>query len=158
MHTRNINQINKIHLLSDTRGESYMIAIVCIDDNGGMMFNSRRLSRDKLLTEKIVDISKESKLWICAYSHPLFKEMNADNINISEKFILEASEGEFCFIENAELKPHEKLIEKLILFKWNRVYPKDFIFDIDISDWKLLESTDFVGNSHSKITMKVYTK
>ena len=46
-----------------------MIAIVCIDDNGGMMFNNRRQSRDKLLTEKIIDISKESKLWICEYSY-----------------------------------------------------------------------------------------
>ena len=57
-----------------------------------------------------------------------------------------------------ELKPHENIIEKLILFKWNRVYPKDFIFDIDISDWNLLETTDFPGNSHSKITMEVYTR
>ena len=41
-----------------------MIAIVCIDDNGGMMFNNRRQSRDVILLEKIIEITKGSKLWL----------------------------------------------------------------------------------------------
>ena len=47
---------------------------------------------------------------------------------------------------------------KLIVFKWNRVYPKDFEFEIDLSKWKLEESSEFKGSSHDKITMEVYVR
>ena len=30
--------------------------IICIDDNGGMMFNNRRQSRDMYLNEKLIKL------------------------------------------------------------------------------------------------------
>ena len=113
-----------------------MIAIVCIDDNGGMMFNNRRQSRDSILIEKIMEIAKNSKLWVNKYSYSLFEEKHMSNINVDESFILEAANGEYCFVENVSLEGYEKWIEKLIVFKWNRVYPKDFEFELDLSKWK----------------------
>ena len=53
---------------------------------------------------------------------------------------------------------YEKWIEKLMIFKWNRVYPKDFEFDIDLSEWKLSQSSEFKGSSHDNITMEVYVR
>lgn len=135
-----------------------MIAIVCIDDNGGMMFNNRRQSRDSILIDKITEITKGSKLWLNKYSYSLFEDKNMSNINVDESFVLEAANGEYCFVENVSLKDYEKWIEKLIVFKWNRVYPKDFEFDMDLSEWKLVESSEFKGNSHDKITMEVYVR
>ena len=135
-----------------------MIAIVCIDDNGGMMFNNRRQSRDVILLEKIIEITKGSKLWLNKYSYSLFEEKNVSNINVDESFILEAANGEYCFVENVSLKTYEKWIEKLIVFKWNRIYPNDFEFDIDLSAWRLAESSEFKGNSHDNITMEVYVR
>ena len=135
-----------------------MIAIVCIDDNGGMMFNNRRQSRDAILLEKIIEITRGSKLWINKYSYPLFEDKNISNINVDESFVLEAANGEYCFVENVGLRGYEKWLEKLIVFKWNRVYPKDFEFDIDLSEWKLSESLEFKGSSHDNITMEVYVR
>ena len=135
-----------------------MIAIVCIDDNGGMMFNNRRQSRDSILIDKITEITKGSKLWLNKYSYSLFEDKNMSNINVDESFVLEAANGEYCFVENVRLKGYEKWIEKLIVFKWNRVYPKDFEFELDLSKWKLTESSEFQGSSHDKITMEVYVK
>ena len=135
-----------------------MIAIVCIDDNGGMMFNNRRQSRDSILIDKITEITKGSKLWINKYSYSLFEDKNMSNINVDESFVLEAANGEYCFVENVSLKDYEKWIEKMIVFKWNRVYPKDFEFELDLSKWKLAESSEFQGSSHDKITMEVYVK
>lgn len=135
-----------------------MIIILCVDDNGGMMFNKRRLSRDKVLYEKIIDITKESTLWLNNYSSSLFEGMNSSHIRVSESFIENATKGDFCFVEDTGLKSFENRIEKIILFKWNRVYPKDLFFDINISGWKLIESSEFAGNSHKKITMEVYEK
>ncbi len=133
-----------------------MIVIVCIDDNGGMMFNNRRQSKDKKLTEKIIEITKGSKLWLDKYTSELFS--STANINIDNAFLSEAATGEFCFVENFPLSPYEKWIEKLIVFRWNRSYPFDRELDIDISKWQLADSTEFEGNSHEKITMEVFVK
>ena len=46
----------------------------------------------------------------------------------------------------------------MIVFKWNRVYPKDFEFELDLSKWKLAESSEFKGSSHDNITMEVYVR
>lgn len=134
-----------------------MIAIVCVDDSFGMMFNNRRQSRDKAVIEKITQLTKDRRLWINEYSKELFSE-NITNLNIDNNFLAEAMEGEFCFIENCQLSTYEKWVEKIILFKWNRAYPSDVVFDIDLSNWKLSEIDEFVGNSHDKITMEVYFK
>jgi len=135
-----------------------MIAIVCIDDNYGMTFNNRRQSRDITIIQKITKIAKGSKIWVNKYSYSLFEEGNNSNVNVDENYLSEASSGEYCFVENKELKPFEKWIEKLIVFRWNRDYPTDKKLDIDLSLWNLQESSEFVGNSHKKITMEVYTK
>ena len=37
-------------------------------------------------------------------------------------------------------------------------YPYDVVFDIDLRQWNLVNSTDFEGKSHEKITMEVYSK
>ncbi len=125
-----------------------MIAIVCIDDNGGMMFNNRRQSKDIELIKKVAEISKGSKLWLNKYSCELFADVNNSNINIDDAFLSETAKGEFCFVEDADLKPFEKWIEKLIVFRWNRSYPYDKVLDIDLSKWQLAARTEFVGNSH----------
>ena len=75
-----------------------MIAIVCIDDNGGMMFNNRRQSRDSILIDKITEVTKGSKLWLNKYSYSLFEDKNMSNINVDESFALEAANGEYCFV------------------------------------------------------------
>ena len=135
-----------------------MIAIVCIDDDLGMTFNKRRQSRDITLIQKVVKMAKNSKIWINKYSYPLFEEVSTVNVNVDETFLAEAANGEYCFVENKELQPFEKWIEKLIVFRWNRSYPADQTFDIDLSKWQLSEVSEFEGNSHEKITMEVYAK
>lgn len=135
-----------------------MNVIVCIDDNYGMMFNKRRLSKDITLTKKIAEITKSSKLWLNKYSYSLFEQLNTSNINVDENYLAEATNGEFCFVEDKELKPYEKWIENLIVFRWNRSYPADQTLDIDLSKWRLSKTNEFEGNSHEKITMEVYVK
>ena len=47
---------------------------------------------------------------------------------------------------------------EIILYKWNRVYPADFRFEVDLSSWKLEESEEFAGLSHEKITRERYIR
>lgn len=133
-----------------------MIAIICLDDNLGMMFNNRRQSRDAVLIKKINELTKDSVLWVSNYSSSLFSE--SSNVLIDEDFPSKATESDFCFIENKKLSTFERKIEKIIVFKWNSKYPYDVTLDIDLSQWSLTDSVDFAGKSHEKITMEVYSK
>ena len=137
-----------------------MIVIVCVDDNMGLMFNNRRQSRDEEVLKRIIEISKNSVLYMNEYSYSLFENKNADNIKVSENFLEIASEGEYCFLENEKIKDYEDKIEKIIIFKWNRNYPSDFKFDIsaDLYKYKKTGAFDFKGSSHEKITMEIYGK
>ena len=133
-----------------------MIAILCLDDNLGMMFNNRRQSRDAELIKKVTELTKDSVLWVSNYSSYLFSE--SSNVLIDEDFPSKASTFDFCFIEYKNPSIFEEKIEKIIIFRWNRSYPYDTVFDIDLSQWELVNSTDFADKSHEKISMEVYSK
>ena len=129
--------------------------IVCLDDKNGMMFNGRRQSSDRVLREHIITVTKEDRLWMNEYSAEMFE--NAD-INIHPKFLMKANKGDFCFVENCFLEKYIQKIEKIIVYRWNKRYPADMYFDISLEDWKLSSSSDFIGNSHEKITEETYIK
>ena len=136
-----------------------MILIVAVDDRNGMTFNHRRQSQDKRLRERILSMTKNGKLWMNAYSHKQFVDFEStEQIQEAEDFLEEAGEKDYCFVENLEIENFRDKIEKIVLCKWNRRYPGDFFFTIDVNDgsWKLKGVEEFSGNSHEKITLEVY--
>lgn len=135
-----------------------MKVIVCCENSNGMLFNNRRVSQDKAVTAKIVDLTKENKLWMDNYSYSLFEALNASNINLADDALSEAAEHEYCFVEKQMLATYEKWISEIVVFRWNRDYPSDKELDIDLSEWNLKHTEEFSGNSHEKITMEVYER
>lgn len=135
-----------------------MKVIVCCEKNNGMMFNNRRVSHDKVVSEIIVELTKSNKLWMDNYSYALFEKLNVININLAENTLAEAADSEYCFIEKQELPPYEKWINEIVVFRWDRDYPFDKELDVNLSEWKLKHSEEFRGNSHEKITMEVYER
>ena len=122
-----------------------------------MLFNHRRLSRDRRVCEKILDYSNEKELWMNAYSRKLFTDLtDINSIQVDEKF-LDKSQS-ICFVENQDITPYLPKIDTLVLVQWNRDYPADFFFTVDLSQWNLISTEDFEGTSHEKITMEVYKK
>lgn len=134
-----------------------MNLIVCIDDKNGMMFNKRRQSKDSAVRADMMAEAGGNALWMNSYSAKQFEEPEA-KLNVDEAFMDNASEGEFCFLEGAGASAAEDRIEKLIVYKWNRLYPSDVKFDIDLSGWKMESTAEFAGSSHEKITKEVYIK
>ena len=126
-----------------------MKLIICLDDKNGMMFNKRRQSKDIKITEKVNEILGNNLLHIHSYSSPIFPEAT-----VCESF--ENVDG-FAFIENPDFIIPEK-IQELYIFKWNRHYPSDKKFKMDMSDFVLQSTEDFVGNSHETITLEIYKK
>lgn len=135
-----------------------MIICAAIDDNMGMMFNNRRQSQDKLLRKHLLEITQPGKLWMNSYSEKQFETPLEKNIIVDEEFLEKAGEEDFCFVENLSVADYTSRIKKIILFKWNRVYPADMYFDISLTEnnWKRISALDFEGNSHKQITMEVW--
>ncbi len=141
-----------------------MTVFICLDDNNGQMFNRRRQSRDRTVTEDILSTSRGHRLYISSYSKPLLDsvlqdENTAADITVDDAFPETAPENAFCFAEDI---PMSKLIDKtdrLIIYRWNRVYPKDVSLDIKPEDsFKLTGCSEFKGYSHEKITREVYER
>ena len=131
-----------------------MNLIVVLDDRNGMLFNHRRQSRDRVLNERIAKICG-GKLIVNAYAAALFAGINVD-LTIAEDPLSAAKPGEWCFLEDRSPAPVMDKIEKLIVYRWNRVYPSDLKLDLDLSAMRLESTTDFAGSSHEKITEEVY--
>lgn len=138
-----------------------MIIIACIDNSNGMMFNKRRLSRDKSVITDIRTMTAGQRLMMNRYSYSLFNEYSQDMpCCVSESFLDEAGEYDYCFVENRNIIPYIHKIEGIVLYRWNRDYPSDFKFELQLEDsnLKLAESRDFQGFSHNRITKEVYSK
>lgn len=136
-----------------------MKIIVCLDDKNGMLFHNRRQSKDRVLIEKVLELTRDSTLWMHSYSQTLF-ERTLDKICVDDCFLEKAGQGEYCFVENADVAPYNASVEELIVFRWNRIYPTDLNFPIELlNDFqKRDEIFSFSGNSHDKITVEVYDK
>ena len=130
-----------------------MKLIVAIDKSNGMMFNNRRVSQDKEVTSKIIEITKNSRLLMSEYSSKLFNEY--ENIIITNN-VLDANPEDYFFLEDLDI--NEENIDELYIFNWNRDYPADKYFEIDLSNFKKESKEDFVGNSHKKITLTVFRR
>lgn len=121
---------------------------LCVSNDNGMLFNNRRQSRDRVLIE---DLLKETdkKIYISTFSSDLFDE---ENVICTDNLLSCASDDKLCFIENIPLNNYINEITEIIIYNWNRDYPSDFWLDIDLSEFELISSVDFVGSSHEKIT------
>jgi len=126
-----------------------MKVFVCIDDKNGMMFNKRRQSKDRVLVEKIKEIANGKQIFASEYSKNILPEAT-----LCENF--EDANG-FVFVENPE-GLFENKIETLYVFKWNRHYPSDRKFNMDLTNFKLVSTEDFAGYSHENITLEVYER
>ena len=134
-----------------------MKIIVTLDDKNGMMFNRRRQSRDIVLLNHMLDMVGEHRLWMNSYTAKQFLELPSDNIIVDEDFLESAGEEDFCFVENQRLAFYREKISHIYIYKWNRSYPSDFKFDMDLTGWKGEVLVEFAGSSHDKITLEEWT-
>ena len=134
-----------------------MKLIVCLSDDGGMMFNHRRQSRDRILIADMIHHTQDVPLWVSPYSAPLFGE-DAHTLRIDPLPAKAAGKKDFCFVEDTPLPQTLDEIEEIIIYRWNRLYPSDVFFTCNMSTFTLQKSTEFVGSSHDNITKEIWKK
>ena len=132
-----------------------MNLIICLDEQGGLSFLGKRQSMDTVLRKKALELAGEDLLWMDAYSAAQFTE-HSDWICVDEAYLQNAPGNAWCFVER--IQPDLSQVDKLAIFRWNRLYPSDKKFTIDLAQLgaKLCFREDFVGTSHPNITLEVY--
>ena len=134
-----------------------MTAIVCIEDRGGILFLNRRVGRDAFVSRDIA--SDHNSVLMTEYSRPLFDGLDIDTV-ISKSPLSAAGDSDVCFIESGDIKDNLDRISRLIVYNWNRRYPSDVKLGFSPGDvgYRLVASSEFVGNAHEKITKEIYEK
>lgn len=123
-----------------------MKLIVCVDKENGILFNHRRVSRDR---EIIADILKnEAKIKISENSKNLFGE--SEQVEIGSDF----DPDDTVFWEAAI--PDDFSIDELIVYRFDKVYPSDVKLNIDLSRLDLESVEVLPGYSHTEILKEVY--
>ena len=131
---------------------------VVLDDEEGMLFYGKRLSKDRVLTADFV--KSAGSLPVCAATFSKILFASDPEVQLLENPLEQAPDGAYCFIENFHLSPYLDTIDTLVIYRWNRFYNSDFKLDIDAEKcgYKLVSSEDFAGSSHDKITKEIYVK
>ena len=134
-----------------------MTLIVCLDDGNGMLFNNRRQSRDAVLCQRILEISAGKRLRMNAYSAKLFENgqyvLSADPVG-------EAEAEDYVFAENLDIVAALEKTNRVVIYRWNRMYPSDVKFPVEsLSAGFQKESVfEFSGKSHDLITEELYLR
>ena len=136
-----------------------MKIVVCVDDLGGMCFNRRRVSRDRVV---LADVAKDlggGFLYAAEYSRALLSECKVP-LMVSDDFLDAASTNDTCFLEERGLLGYEEKIDAMTVYRWNRRYPSDLKLDVTPEDLglQLVSTEELVGYSHERITKEVYKK
>jgi hypothetical protein len=130
-----------------------MKLIICVAGNGGIAFHHRRQSRDEKVCKDILEIA-ESELYVSAYSSELFA--GSSGVHVCEDV---STLGEqYYFSERQMPDVKEEDISEVVLYHWNREYPSDVFFDLDLSKFQLRDTREFPGKSHDRIRREVWTK
>ena len=127
---------------------------LCADDRGGLTFNGRRQSRDRAVMDDLLREAAGRPLWAEEYSLPLFPEGARPRVLPAGQ--LPPDPEALCFVELRDPAPLLERAGRLVVYRWNRLYPADRRLPLPPAGWRLLSQSDFPGRSHPRITKEVY--
>lgn len=132
-----------------------MTVIVCVGDGGSLLFNNRRVSSDRVVTEQILAQYSHREIRMRAYSAKLFAD--SERVQICED-LLAGDDEDVCFLEEALSADWLDRVSRVVVYHWNRAYPSDVKFPIEQlrSRGSMVSSMEFPGYSHDVITREEY--
>lgn len=135
-----------------------MTAVLCLADNNGLSFNTRRVSRDIKVSEDIVERAGTSPLFISPAAAAVFSGVNA-RMGLTDDFSSALPKNAVCFFDT--VPPADlSLFDRVTLYRWGRDYPADVFFTTNLPalGYQLTERETFEGNSHDTITREDYIR
>ena len=136
-----------------------MKLILCVEENGGMAFHNRRVSKDRVQLENMMEEIKETPFYVSPYSAKMLEEYGfCGYVETTEPDQI-AEEDAWYFCEFGEYEVLLPKVTEILLYQWNRRYPSNVAFDMQLlEDYEKTEETEFQGSSHDKITKIRYCK
>lgn len=136
-----------------------MTLVFTLDDENGMLFNSRRQTRDVVMRHSLMALVQKGngRIWMSKYSSKLFgPEINGSTVLLLEEndFEKDAKENDCVFVEDVDVPVLPE--DTLVIYRWNTIYPSDKRFTVDLSKYDAICSWDFEGKSHPAITCTIY--
>ena len=125
-----------------------MKVIICVDQDNGILFNHRRVSRDRRVIEQIE--AENEEIWMSSYSKKMFE--NDEGEKISE----DLADKPIVFLE--EDIPKDWVIDELILYRFDELYPSDIKLTFDLKKMVLKNVTTLEGYSHPRIDKEEYVR
>ena len=130
-----------------------MKLIAAVEDRNGMIFNGRRVSKDKGVISAAENLASNGRLLIDSFSKDLFPDAVVD-----DAFLENAGENDYCFVEDRSVLPYADRVSDVYLFFWNRRYPSDLKFDLPMKNFTLLDITPIKGTSHDSLMQYPHSK
>lgn len=135
-----------------------MTVIVCFDTGRGMTFFGKRQSADRAVIKRILSVSGGMTIYTEPYAAPLFRDCGAEILPTDEFSSL--PHDAVCFIENVDPASLADRIDRFVIYRWNRKYPRDravgfFPYE---EGFTLQSISDFAGSSHDRITEEIWVK
>jgi hypothetical protein len=129
---------------------------ICLDDKNGMLFGGRRQTKDQYLRQQLLELAQPNALWMNGFSAKQFDATDA--IRVTEDFLELAPQDHWCFVENTDVLPYKDKIRYIAIYRWNRLYPSDVKFPVEVfcDSWRLVSTRTFPGHSHDEITEEIY--
>lgn len=135
-----------------------MIVIACVDKQNGMSFYGRRPTKDRVVQERILQDAYPGKVIMSRRCAAGFPEKSQPHI-ICRDSPMEAALDGYCMIETENASSSASRIEKVILYRWDTVYPADVYFNLPLdTGWELESETYFDGYSHPNVRREVYVR
>ncbi len=125
-----------------------MNLIICWSVNKGISFNHRRVSRDMAMIADIKELLGQQSLRIHPASQSLFDDSGIPLI-CDESFLSDAGETDYVFVESDAYLPFEDDIDQIIAYNWNRDYPADTYFRMDLSAFELPDTLTKISSGKS---------
>jgi hypothetical protein len=126
---------------------------MCVSKNGGISFNNRRQSRDEEVCKDIIALTG-GKLFASEYSARLFDGIGQVQICDDCKTLA----NQYFFAEKEMPEVDVQGVSEIVLYHWNREYPADRFFDMDLKGFRLKESVEFTGKSHDCVRREIWVR
>lgn len=136
-----------------------MHIILFLDQKDGMLFGGKRQTKDKILMKYIEDASKGSCLFANHFSTSLFGN-TPSHLIVDNNFLDIAKSGDYCIVEDEDIKPYMNKIESIRIYRWDKVYPSTMKFNKNLlKDWEQVFCVDlFLGGTHPVICEEMWVR
>lgn len=135
-----------------------MTLILCLDAGRGSTFFGKRQTTDSAVRERMINIAGEKPLSVNAYTASQFRD-HIENIAVTDD-ILSLPDDAVCFVEDADPALFSGRVDRLVIYRWNKKYPRDRALGFYPYDegMKLESIQDFAGSSHDRVTEEIWVK